>query len=328
MRVPRPPDADRTWLVACGAAMWGLDGLLRVPLATALAPATVVLWEHLIAVVLCLPFVPSAVRAFGRVNTTRRVAIAAIGVGASATATALFTEAFALSARDGDTITPLVLQKLQPLFAVALAAWLIGERLRRGFAVFAVPALAGAWLLTFARPDGAQVRVAEAALYALGAAALWAAGTVLGRVVGDSVGPRDLTVLRYLWGLPAAFVIARLTRAPLDPGWANVGGLLLLALVPGLLALVVYYVGLRNTAASRATFAELAFPVTAAVVGVVFLDTRLSATQWLGLVVVVVSITALAWRERRAEPTVGVPARTAVDRYRLAVATGSGGQDA
>lgn len=317
-------DSDRTWLVASGAALWGLDGLLRVPLTTVLAPATVVLWEHIIAVVLCLPFVPSAVRAFGRVSPVRRLAIVVIGVGASATATALFTEAFALSARHGDTITPLVLQKLQPLFAVALAAWLIGERLRRRFAVFAVPALAGAWLLTFPQPTRIQLHAAEAALFAVGAAALWAAGTVLGRLVGDSVPPRDLTVLRYLWGLPAAFVIVRLTRAALNPGWANVGGLLILALVPGLLALVVYYVGLRKTAASRATFAELAFPVTAAVVGVAFLNTQLSTSQWLGLAVVVGSITALGWRERRPEPTVAVPARANLNRYEPAVAGGPG----
>lgn len=317
-------DSDRTWLVAGGAALWGLDGLLREPLTTVLAPATVVLWEHLIAVALCLPFIPSAVRAFGQVSPLRRLAIVAIGVGASATATALFTEAFALSARQGDTITPLVLQKLQPLFAVALAAWLIGERLRRRFAVFAAPALAGAWLLTFAQPTSVRLHTAEAALFAVGAAALWAAGTVLGRLVGDSLRPRDLTVLRYVWGLPAAFVIARLTRAALTPGWANIGGLLLLALIPGLLALIVYYVGLRNTAASRATFAELAFPATAAIVGVAFLNTHLSMTQWLGLAVVVGSIAALGWRERRPEPTVAVPVRATLDRYEPAVAGGPG----
>lgn len=291
-------------MVAAAAAMWGLDGLLRKPLATALAPATVVLWEHLIAVAVLLPLVPSAVRAFARCRLSHKVAVALIGIGASAVATALFTEAFAISVRSGDTVTPLVLQKLQPVFAVALAAWLIGERLKPGFAMYAVPAFAGAWLLTFPDPFTVRVQVAEAALLAVGAAALWGAGTVLGRLVGDAVGPRDLTVLRYVWGLPAAWVIVQQTGAAVAPGWHNVFGLVLLALVPGVLALAFYYVALRRTAACRATFAELAFPATAALVGVAFLGTHLATTQWLGLLIVACSITALGWRERGNAPTV------------------------
>ena len=52
-----------------------------------------------------------------------------------------------------------------------------------------------------------------------------------------------------------------------------------IALIPGLLAMWLYYVGLRRTAASRATLAELAYPCTAAVVGVALLDAHLSAAN-------------------------------------------------
>lgn len=156
------------------------------------------LWEHLIAALVLLPAVPAAIRAFVRCRVGHQVAIALIGIGASAGATAAFTEAFAISLRGGDAVTPLVLQKLQPIVAVALAAWLLGERIRPRFAVYAVPALSGAWLLTFADPFSVHVRVLEAALLAVGAAVLWGAGTVLGRLVGDEVNPRELTVLRYV----------------------------------------------------------------------------------------------------------------------------------
>jgi drug/metabolite transporter (DMT)-like permease len=303
---------DRTWLVAAAAAMWGLDGLLRKPLATELAPATIVLWEHVIAVAVLLPAVPSAVRAFVRCRPAHKVAIALIGIGASAGATALFTEAFAISLASGDAVTPLVLQKLQPVVAVTLAAWLVGERLRPGFAMYAVPALVGGWLLTFPDPFTVRVRVAEGALFALGAAALWGAGTVLGRLVGGSVRPRDLAVLRYVWGLPAAIAIAHGTGAAMTPGWHNLPGLLLLALIPGVIALTLYYVALRRTAACRATFAELAFPATAALAGVVFLGTRLAGSQWVGLLTLAGAITALGWRERTNAPTV----RTNEDAHR------------
>ena len=295
---------DRTWLVAVAAAMWGLDGLLRQPLAERINPATVVLWEHLIVVVVLVPFVPAALRAFARCSWRDRVAVALIGIGASAVATALFTQSFKVAGATGDFVTPLVLQKLQPLFAIALAVWLLGERLRPGYWMYAVPALVGAWLLTFADPFEVRVAALEAALLAIGAAVLWGAGTVLGRLVSDSIGPRELTALRFTWGLPAALVVATLVRAPLAPGWGNLPGLVMLALIPGLFALGLYYVGLRVTAASRATLAELAFPATAAFVGVVFLGAGLTWSQWAGFAVVVVSITLLGLRERRPAPTV------------------------
>jgi len=295
--------------VACAAALWGTDGLLRKPLADVLPAASVVFWEHLIVVAVLVPFLPSALRAFRAASGRHQAALVAIGVGASAVATALFTAAFRL----GDPITPLVLQKLQPVFAVVAAYLLLRERLRPGYFVFAVPALAGAWLLAFRDPLSAQVAAAKAALLALGAAALWAGGTVLGRMVAVSMPPRDVTVLRFVFGLPAAAVVLWLTNAPVAVGWHNATGLVLLALIPGLLALSLYYVGLRATPASRATLAELAFPVTAALVGVGLLGARLTSTQWLGFAVVVISVTALGWHERvrGARPMVLAPAEPA-----------------
>ena len=81
-----------------------------------------------------------AVRSLGAREWTYLILI---GAGASATATALFTAAF----RYGDPTTPLLLQKLQPLFAI-LGAWiLLGERLRPRFWGFAAVALGAAWLI-------------------------------------------------------------------------------------------------------------------------------------------------------------------------------------
>jgi drug/metabolite transporter (DMT)-like permease len=295
----RPHRRDATLVVALAAALWGLDGLLRKPLATALDPGTVVLWEHVIALVALAPFVPRALRAFARCSLRDRAAVVGIGVGASAVATALFTKSFALATASGDFVTPLVLQKLQPIFAISLAVLLLGERPRGRFALFVLPALAGAWLLTFDDPFHVKVAELEPALLAVGAAVLWAAGTVLGRMVGTSLAPIEVTTLRFVFGLLGSIVVVWVTGAGVAPGWGNVAGLILLALIPGLLALVLYYRALRTTPASRATIAELAFPATAAVVGVLFLGSSLTGTQWLGLAIVAASVCALGWHESR-----------------------------
>ncbi len=292
------------WLVAVAAALWGTDGLLRQPLAQAVPAAAVVFWEHLIVVVVLLPFLPSAVRAFRAASPRDRVALVVIGAGASAIATALFTAAF----RYGDPVTPLVLQKLQPLVAVLAAAVLLGERFRRAYWVFAVPALAGAWLMAFPNPLDVAARQLTAALLAVGAAVLWAIGTVLGRMVSARVASRDVTVLRFAIGLPTAAIVLGLQGAPVGVTVGQLGPLILLALIPGLLALTLYYIGLKATAAGRATLAEMAFPVTATLIGVGFLGTSLSTTQWIGLAVIVVAVTALGLRERSEQPVVEVPA--------------------
>jgi DME family drug/metabolite transporter len=298
--VPNVP--DRTWLIAVAAALWGTDGLLRQPLAGQLPAATIVFWEHLLIVAVLVPFLPSAVRAFRSATPKERSALILIGAGASAVATALFTRAFQL----GDPVTPLVLQKLQPVIAVAAAALLLGERVRYRYWLFAVPALIGAWLMAFPDPLSAAPRAAAAALLAVAAAALWAVGTVLGRMVSVRIPSRDVTVLRFAIGLPASAIVLVSQGAPVAVTPAQLAPLALLALIPGLLGLALYYVGLRSTAAARATLAELAFPVTATLIGVNLLGTDLSPTQWLGLVVVVVSVTALGLRERAPEPLVQV----------------------
>jgi drug/metabolite transporter (DMT)-like permease len=160
--------------------------------------------------------------------------------------------------------------------------------------------------MAFPDPLSAAPRAAAAALLGVAAAALWAVGTVLGRMVSVRMPSRDVTVLRFAIGLPASAIVLVSQGAPVAVTPAQLAPLALLALIPGLLGLALYYVGLRSTAAARATLAELAFPVTATLIGVGLLGTELSPTQWLGLVVVVVSVTALGLRERAPEPLVQV----------------------
>lgn len=295
---------DRTWLVALAASFWGLSGLLRQPLAERLPAPTVVMWEHLILVLVLVPFLGRAVRAYLRAGRRDQVAVAITGIGASALATTLFTLSFKVAAQTGDYVTPVVLQKLQPLMAIGLAVLLLGERLRPKYWLFAVPALVGAWMLTFADPTEIRVAALVSALLAVGAAMLWGAGTVLGRMVSNSFHPVELTTLRFAWGLPAAAVVVALTGSPVAITGEDVPLLLLLALIPGLLSLALYYLALRTTPASRATLAELAFPATAAFVGVVFLGAQLTWSQWVGFALLVSAITAFGRRERQAEPTV------------------------
>src|SRR5258707_15121849 len=110
----------------------------------------------------------------------------------------------------------------------------------------------------------------EVGLLALGAAALWASGTVLGRYALGSISFWSMTSLRFTLALPVLIVIVLVQYGPsgfahYQPGdfWPN---LLAIAIVPGLLALLLSYRALSKTPASIATIAEMAYPVAATLI--------------------------------------------------------------
>jgi drug/metabolite transporter (DMT)-like permease len=265
----------------------------------------VVLWEHLFLVILTSPFLVRFWRQRTNLKTGDWISLIVIGVGASAVATMLFTAAFSY----GDFTTPLLLQKLQPLVVLAAAAFILRERLMPRYWRYFAAAVGGAYLITFADPFSVSVSQAAPALLALGAAALWGLGTVLGRRETQVLDFGSLTAARFAIGLPAALVIT-LLRGEMPSATSvtgsEVGALFLLSLVPGLIAMMVYYRGLGGTPASSATLAELAFPLTAIVIGVLVFDAAPTWTQWTGIALVAATITAMGLSSRRDPAALGV----------------------
>jgi drug/metabolite transporter, DME family len=268
-------------LIAIAAALWGTDALLRRPLAQSTEAATIVFGEHLVLVLLMLPVIPPAIVAVTRAGWRYVAAAAAIGIGASAIATILFTQAFV----HGDPVTPVVLQKIQPLVAV-LGAWVIlHERPRAHYGWFLLGGLVGTWLVAFPSPFDIHVEAALPALMAIGAAVLWAMGTVLGRLLATRLRFQHVTALRFAFGLPASAVAVLIVGAPFFTSAQDFAWIAGLAIVTGLVALSLYYIGLRKTPAVIAALAELTFPVTAAAVGYFAFGATLDGTQWIGVLI-------------------------------------------
>ncbi len=292
-------------LVALGAALWGTDALFRWALAFQMPAPVVVFWEHVILVVVTLPLLLRFVRNRPGLDLKDFAAIVFVGAGASALATILFTQAFTY----GDPNTPLLIQKLQPVIAVLGAYLLLRERLLPRYAWYFVVALGGAWLITFKDPTSVTVTQAIPALLALGAASLWAMGTVLGRHLTHKIPPNELTAVRFAVGLPAALVILIArdeVSVAMEVTLADLRALALLALVPGLAALMIYYRGLSTTPASSATLAELAFPLTAIFVNWLRFETSPNETQWIGILTLSVTIIVMGRAGSRDQDGLGV----------------------
>ena len=293
-------------LVALAAAMWGTDPILRKQLGATTTATTIDFGEHVILVLLTLPLLLPSLRALLKAGPRYVAAGIAIGAGASAIATILFTEALF----NGDFITPVVLQKVQPLIAIAAAAFVLGERPRPRYAWFLLPALLGFWLVNQPHPLDPQAKGLIPIVQALGAAALWALGTVLGRYLGRRLEFQHILTVRFFFGLIASAILLPIMGAPAYAGLHDSLWIAYLAVVTGLLALGLYYFGLKRTPAVLASLAELTYPAIAVIAGIYAYNSHLRWSQWLGIVVIMLVVSLLPVQRRR--QVVRLPRETAL----------------
>ena len=289
-------------LVAIAAAMWGTDPIIRKPLSSSTSATTIVFGEHVVLVLLTLPLLLPALRAVFRAGWRDVVCVVVIGAGASAVATILFTEALF----HGDFVTPVVIQKLQPLVAVAGAAVLLGERARPRFAWFILPALLGFWLVNQPHPLEPTAKGLVPIVEATAAAVMWALGTVLGRYVSRDLEFQQIVSLRFFFGLVASAIALPVMGAKAYAGAHDSLWIGYLAVVTGLLALSLYYVGLKRTPAMLSSIAELTYPAIAVIAGIYAYNSHLRWTQWIGVLVIIGTVTLLPFQRRR--NVVAVPA--------------------
>jgi drug/metabolite transporter, DME family len=262
-------------LVAVAATLWASDAYFRNQLVSHLTPTQIVVAEDALITLFLLPVLIRSARELRHLGPRGWLAVGIIAVGAQSLATILFTASFQQAAKYQVFAETFVLQQTQPLIAIVLAWIVLGERRRPWFWPATAVALLGVYLVLFAQDPTAPVSALqkgrlEVGLLALGAAALWAGGTVFGRFALRSISFWSMTALRFTLALPVlVFVIlvqygaSGFTHYRLSDFVPN---LLAIALVPGLLALLLYYRALSRTPASLATIAEMAYPVAATLI--------------------------------------------------------------
>jgi DME family drug/metabolite transporter len=290
------------WLLVVIAAMtWGLDIVFRSPLTKAgVDPGLIVFGEHLVLTITFMPVLIKNFVHFRRLTGRQWCALLYVAWGASAVATWLYTMAFVY----GPPLSAILLQKTQPLFALALAPVVLGEKRHRffwplaGVAVFGAYLLALGWVSPIKALHGSGLTSATLALIA---SFLWGVGTVAGRGLSKVLPPTTLAAGRFALALPllGAWLLIhpsstetmRFASPKLFLDW------LAMAAIPGIAGMTIYYYGIKTTPASIATLAELAYPATALIAGYLLLNQRLNSVQIFGLLVLIVAIQQIASRK-------------------------------
>jgi len=290
--------------VVLAALLWSLDGLLRRTLYTLPAPV-IVFWEHLLGLAVLAPVLIYSWQKFKQLTKKQWASIAFVALLSGALGTILYTAALGQVQYIPFSVVVL-LQQLNPIFAIATAAFLLKERLDRRFIILSAVALAGAYLATF--PDlGVNFATGSgtiiAALLAIGAAASWGIGTAFSKYALKGTSYVHITGLRFGMTVIFALLFAVGTGSGGAIGaltWEQLWYLVAITFSTGLVALLIYYYGLQKVQASRAAILELAWPLSSVIIGWWFLGQGLTVTQALGAGALMITTYLLAMSDRSA----------------------------
>ncbi len=281
--------------VVLAASLWAVDGIVLRPELYSLPVALVVFVETSIVALLLTPVFGRQwknIRALKGKDWLAFLGVAVFGgvLGTMAITKALFYVDFV------NLSIVVLIQKLQPVFAIILASFLLKERPPLEFFFWAALAVLGAYGMTFGfnLPNlDTGDKTAAAAGYALLAAFSFGASTVFSKRALRRVNFGLATYLRFLLtAIMMGVIVAATSKISLISG-ITAGQMvifLFIALITGGPAIFLYYYGLKRITASIATICELAFPLTAVFLEYLLHDKILNPVQWLGVVLLFASI--------------------------------------
>jgi len=291
--------------VVTAALLWSLDGLLRLHLYS-LPASVIVFWEHAFGFVLLLPIIIASFKSFKKLTRKQWLAIIGVSFLSGALGTILYTAALSQVMFMPFSVVVL-LQQTNPIFAITASALILKEPLTRKFFGMAVLALLGAYMVSFpeltvnfSTGNGTLI----AALLALGAAAAWGTSTAFSKYALKGTSSLHITAARFGFTpiFALIFVLASGNTASLGAlTFEEFKYLIAITFSTGLLALIIYYFGLKRVPASRSAILELAWPLSAVVVGYLFLGQSLTLTQALGALVLLATTYLISRDARKVE---------------------------
>jgi probable blue pigment (indigoidine) exporter len=183
-----------------------------------------------------------------------------------------------------------VINSLSPILVVVISVPLLGSRIRAIQIIAGILGAVGVALLVL-RSDA---RLDVVGLIAMGgAAAMFSVATVLTKRWGRPEGVTAIGVTGWTFlfaGLTLLPVTLLVEGLPNHLSARNIGGVIYLILISGIVAYALWFWGLQRLSASAVTFLTLLNPVTAALLGWVVLDQRLNAWQLFGAFIILISV--------------------------------------
>lgn len=290
--------------VIFSSIMWGFDGVVLTPRLYNLDVVFVVFMLHAIPFVIMNTFLFREYRFLAKFTAQDFLVVLLIAVFGGIIGTIAIVKALFLVNFKQLTVIVL-LQKLQPVFSIALAALILREKLRKRFVIWASVALAASYFLVF----GFRLPIIEsghhtavASLYALLAAFAFGSSTVFSKKILLKYSFQTGTFYRYAFTTLILLVVVPITGklSQFDEVTAtNWIFFLIIAFTTGSGAIFLYYWGLIRIRAMLATMCELFFPVSAIIFDYIFNGKLLNQVQWIAAAVLIFAIIKLNEQKNR-----------------------------
>jgi len=281
--------------IMLAALLWSLDGTFIRPKFYELPAGLVVFLEHILGFIVLSPFIYIGWKKIKNLDRKSWGAIIWVCVFGGLLGTLMITKAF-FAAVNGDTTfsTVVILQKLQPIFALILARLILKEKLSRQFYLWAVIAIVAAYFLAFGKTGLVWSEIDwfnNAAFFAILAAFSFGSSTVFGKRIVNHLDFKSTAALRFGITSVLVFILILITgdlfkmdQVSGQQWW------LLPAIVfsSGAVAMFIYYFGLKKVSASTATIAELFWPFSAVILDYIINKNVLNSIQIVAAVVLII----------------------------------------
>ena len=285
--------------ICVAATLWGLDGVVLTPRLYTLDIGLVVFIFHALPFLIMNIFMFREYRHLKNFTKEDVLIFFLLSLLGGAVGTLAIVKALFLVNFKALTIVVL-LQKLQPVFAITLAALLLGEKLKRNFILWSALAITAGYFLTFGLriPDfETHSQTALAAGFSLLAAFAFGSSTVLSKKVLRKFSFFTATFYRYAFTsvIMLLFVLSTgvFKHIPEITGiqWTI---FTVIGITTGSGAIFLYYFGLTRIRAMLATICELCFPVSAIFFDYFINHRVLSPVQWVSAAVLIFAILKLS----------------------------------
>jgi drug/metabolite transporter (DMT)-like permease len=283
------PKIDKRILIGSGAIMlsalfWSLDGIFLRPKFYILPASLVVFLEHALGFIILSPFLFLNWYKVKKLSKKSWLAILWVCVFGGLLGTLMITKAF-FAAMGGATnfSTVIILQKLQPIFALIMARLILKEKLSSRFYFWAMIGIVSGYFLAFGHVNIFEVEwMHNAALFALIAAFAFGSSTVFGKRIVNHLDFRVTAALRF--GITAVLSLLLIIFTGSIVNLNNVTSiqwfyLLIIVFTSGAGAMFFYYFGLKRVSASTATICELFWPFSAVILDYVLNKNVLNSVQ-------------------------------------------------
>lgn len=281
--------------ISLAATMWGLDGVVLTPRLYNLDVGLVVFILHALPFLLMHSFLYQQYKYLTKFTRQDYLVILLIALFGGAIGTMSIVKAlFLINFKELSIVV--LLQKLQPVFAISLATLILKERLNKYFIIWASVALLGGYFLTFGF-EAPELKTGSntvlSAMYALLAAFSFGSSTVFSKMILQRYSFKTATFYRY--GFTSLIMLLFITVFGKTVQFDQITTtnwiiFLVIAFTTGSGAIFLYYFGLNHIKASLAVICELFFPISTIVFDYIFNDSRLSLVQWVSAGLMVFAI--------------------------------------